>query len=233
MVTIVTRAAVTRAAIAGATVLFAITRPCAAQGTGPVPRSAWVDSGVPHIMARARTGFPDDVVVDILRQRSGPQPAAKRDELADSIVALAIRTPGAISAVAAIAGAGIPGSDVRMGTADPRAIDWLVRIHRDGQDVNTRNAALAATPNQMNRVRAAGYLRDVAMKRDDATAMTAVILLISIGWERMGSFSESERLDIQAQLREMWVRSLVTNALATVQLQRLAAFQNWPKRPPS
>ena len=83
------------------------TRPCVAQQPGVARRPGWADSTPPQIMKLARGGFPDDIVIEVLRQRHQAYPAAKRRELADSVVALALRVPGAAdAAVSAIAESG-------------------------------------------------------------------------------------------------------------------------------
>jgi membrane-bound lytic murein transglycosylase B len=163
-------------------------------------------------MAQARSRFPGGVIVAVLRQANKPQPAWKRDELADSVVALAIRTSEAHSAVVALAAAGYPAA-VRAGTPDTRALDWLVRIHREARDEGTRSTALDQMMRQINPSRALPYFREVAVTRDDPTAWIGLAKLIEfVRNPRLGS--PSERGDVTAQLRSMWDHREVTNALA-------------------
>ena len=201
----------------------------AAQDPGQVRRSQLADSSVPAIMAARRGGrFPTQVVLDVLRQRGGDVPVTKRNELADSVIALALRTPGAGSAVAAIGSAGVvePGS-----VADPRALDWLIRIHREAGDEGTRSSALEEMLRQPDHQRVFSYLRGVVTgPGPDITAWLAMNLLLGIATDRIG-FSPAERQQVMTDLREMWDRRLVTNPSALSQLRDFAAVRRW-RRPP-
>src|SRR6476646_452310 len=56
-------------------------------------RSPWAESMPSRIISNAATGFPRDVVVEVLRQRHQSYSTAKRRELAELVVARAIAEP--------------------------------------------------------------------------------------------------------------------------------------------
>ena len=202
---------------------------CQAQEVRPPQRAIWADSSVPRILAQGPRHIPYSVVLDVLRQRGRGQPVAKRKELGDSLVAVAIRTPDAISLVSTINSAGRTADSGRVGTPEPNALDWLIRIHRDGQDSGTRAAAIDGILEQVNPARALPYLRDVATSPSDPTAWLALEKMISfVLSENIGS--PAEKAAVLSQLREMWERGLVTNQLALVQFERFARARKWPRR---
>jgi hypothetical protein len=69
--------------------------------SAPTARPNLADSSVVVLMRLARQGrFPDEAIVEILRQETQAYPESKRRALADSVADLAIGLPGsAISAV--------------------------------------------------------------------------------------------------------------------------------------
>jgi hypothetical protein len=172
------------------------------------------------------------VVVDVLRQRSRSHPQAKRDELADSLIARAIRAPAPPNpAVAVLAEAGRASLQVDAGTADPRALDWLIRIHRESRDHETRRYVILQLTDQAVPMRAVPYLREVATRSEDRTSSTALRRLVVLARDTAVGTSAGERQQVMAQLREMWERRLVTNGIALVDLTRLAESERW-SRPP-
>jgi hypothetical protein len=210
--------------------LTAIPEAASTQDQPPRGRSALADSSVPQIMAaRLRGPFPDGAILDVLRQRGRPVPEAKRSELADSIVALAKRTRGALSAILALSEAGISHPDYG-GEPDPRAFDWLVRIHREASDLDTRMAALEGLLRLADHSRVLAYLRDVATQPGtDYTAGHAVGMLAKI--TERGDLPPDERQQAMAHLREMWDGRLATNRWALRALEQFAAAARWPRPP--
>jgi hypothetical protein len=190
---------------------------------------ALADSSVRRILAEPR--FPEDVVVDVLLQRSRPQSQAKRDELADSIVARAIRAMAPPNpAVAAVAAAGRASGRKDGGTPDSRALQWLIRIHQESRDHETRLHAILEMTNQESPGRAMGYLREVAIRPDERTASAALNGLIVLAVDTTLGTSPGERQQAAAHLRAMWDGRLVTNGLALVDLRRFATNRRWPPR---
>jgi len=123
-------------------------------------------------------------VIDVLRQRSGPQPRAKRDALADSVVARAIRSNAAGDMLDALATAGMQARDAREGTPEPRALDWLIRIHRESVNQETRRGALVLMAVVVNRGRSIPYLVEVATARNDSTSPVALDQLLDMATGR-------------------------------------------------
>lgn len=204
-------------------------RPCASQKPQLPARQALADSTVPRIMAQARNGFPGGAIVDVLRQRGRPMSKAKRDELADSVVALAIRTREAASAIVALASAGRPMETVEDGTPDPRALEWLMRVHRESRDNPSRRMAIHEMVRQVDPSRAIPYLQAVATAPDDPTAWVALDQLLKFAVDpKLGSADERPRRMVE--LRRMWDRGLVTEPLALANFKRFAFVQGWTQQ---
>jgi len=168
-------------------------------------------------------------VSDVLRQRTGPQPRAKRDELADSVVARAIRSDAAGDVLSALTVAGMAGDDARHGTPEPRALDWLIRIHRESLNQEMRQGALLAMPLVINRGRALPYLIEVATARNDSTSPVALYWLMDMATGGGYPVSAGEQREALAALRRMWDEGRVSNGLAVVYLREFAWGQRWPK----
>ena len=202
---------------------------CRTQGRpAAVAYPTLADSSVPTIMASGRheTLFWQSVVVAVLRQQAKPYPISKRNELADSVVALAIRARDLIL-VGTISGVGLPAGPHHPGKPDPRALEWLTRIHRESADDGARTTALDQMLRQPNPFRSVPYLRQVATARDDPTSMKALAAMIEFA--NIGQIgTPAERREVLRQLREMWDRKLVTNLSAMVVFRRFAGGQKWP-----
>ncbi len=201
---------------------------CAAQTQRPVPPNL-ADSSVARIMAEAQHGLPTTPIIQVLRQQKGPQPQAKRDALGDALVARAIQSPGGGSALVAIASAGFATAGRAHGTPEPRALEWLIRVHRESRDPNTRREALVQITAQVNPERAAGYLRQVVTSKEAGeSAGDAMQHLIRLALSPALVPSEEERARLLTDLRELWDRGLVSDKLALVFLRELAADRRWP-----
>ena len=210
-------------------VVMLATEPLHSQNRSQLSR-ALLDSSPAQIMAHGRGGVLYEPVVDVLRQQSRPQSVGKRAELADSVVALAIRTAGANMAVTVLGAAGHPSHAREPGTPEPRALDWLIRVHRESQHNPTRRAAIHSMMDQVDPARAIPYLRQVATTSDDETAWVALAKLIAFGVdERLGS--PGERQQRLADLRAMWDQRLVRNSMAMSDFRFVAATRGWPVPP--
>jgi hypothetical protein len=167
----------------------------------------------------------------MLRQSRGPEPQAKRDELADSLMARVIsarRTaPGdhAIHEIMALVNAGRPTRGPGTGPPEPRALNWLIKVHREAVDPSMRVAALQGMIVQVTPNRALPYLREVAVS-PDRTAAEALRLLAHLTTE--GSpLAPEERVEVMNGLRDLWERQLVRDEAAQNYLARMADRSGW------
>jgi hypothetical protein len=121
------------------------------------------------------------------------------------------------------------------GTPFPGALDKLIRIHREMSPPTLPLGAvvlfdLTAMP---GRERALAYLRDVAISVD-ATSATAVMALESeYRYGGAAGNPPGQRAEALAILRELYDRKLVKSPMALSELNRIAAWQKWPRRLPS
>jgi len=190
-------------------------------------RPALADSTVGRIMATARRGFRDDVVVEVLRQRHQAYPVAKRLELADSVVALVVGTRGAAdAALTALAVAGYA-ADQFEGVPDASVMDRLQEIHRTATSVTNRIDALSEMPYQIQPVRALSYLRSVAVSPTDPTAQTAIEAIGELAFSRRIS-SGADRQEAELTMRELFDRDLVPQGPAKTTLCRWVRSRRWP-----
>jgi len=215
-------AAITLAAIAGSP------RIASSQEGGAEARPAFADSTVKRIMALARHGgFPDYVVVEVLRQRHQAYPVGKRLELIDSVVALVVGLRGAAdAAVTAIAVAGYA-DDQLGGVPDLGVLGRLQEIHRTATSVTNRIGALSEMPYQVQPIRALPYLRSVAVSPTDPTAQAAIEAIGHLAFSpRIRSDADRQRAELT--MRELFDQGLVPQGPAQATLCRWARSRRWP-----
>lgn len=140
-----------------------------------------------EVAALLRTHGHAGWAVSVLAQTRGPQTPQKLDEIADSLVAIAVGFPGmdfrgvttrsAAQVALLSAGKGESGV-VGTGGATPYtgAADRLMRIAEDGGDVGVRAAALWSLTQLPNRSKLLPFLRQMAESQNSA-AIEAFTLL--------------------------------------------------------
>lgn len=215
-------AAITLAAIAGFSGI------ASSQQGGAGARPAFADSTPKRIMALARHGaYPDQVVLEVLRQRNQAYPAAKRLELMDSVVALVSGMRGAAdAALTAIAIAGYD-DDQLGGVPDLGVLGRLQEIHRTATSVANRVNALSEMPNQVQPIRALPYLRAVAVSPTDPTAQAAIEAIGHLAFSpRIRSGADRQRAELT--MRELFDQGLVPQGAAQATLCRWALSRRWP-----
>lgn len=205
-----------------------------AQQRKPASPLALADSSAARILESADSkGIPTGVVVEVLRQQHRTYPAAKRQELADAVVARALSNPRvAADAINAIALAGSPDPTV-AGIPDPEAMGRLILIHRGATNAETRRRALRQLVDQIQPARAVPYLKDVATSSDVEDGMIAVRELAHLGYggAAYSRAKPSERPPAQAALRELYDHQLVKSPLGRSILCDLGATIHWPSSP--
>jgi hypothetical protein len=204
-----------------------LTGAATADAQRPAARPAWSDSTPARIMGLANKAFPSDVALEVLRQRHQAYSLQKRQELADSIVGLAIRVPGAAdAAVGAVAASGYADNSLG-GTADQDALGRLIQIHREAKDDGTRRGAIGEMPLQINPYRALPYLQSVTVSATDRTALTAVSEIQRLTFDvRLGTVAD--RRAAESVLRQMLDQRLVKQASVASYLCEIALRHKWP-----
>jgi hypothetical protein len=192
------------------------------------------DSSAAQIFAHAHNGtVVGSGIYYLLRQAGKPQPRAKLDELADSLAQLAIRPAGSYTAVEELWLAGAVQRSSESGPAPASAaydgaLDRLIRIHRNGTDPSTRQAALSVIPLVATHTRAIAYLRAVVTSNDPTAAFALLALARDADSTSDRSIGTSaERRVTLALLHQLWEQKLVTEPGAMGELNRIAAFGRW------
>lgn len=205
--------------------LCLVASPAFAQAT---PHARFADSSVSAIMRHFGARPAGSALITILRSNAGSYPAAKVNEIADSLAARAIankatgtvdsaRFGAAVSAVNALTEAGRSANNSQP---YPGAMDRLIRIHQTAPVTLVQVRALCALPSLADRSRALAYLRGVAESRD-ATARDAIRCLVSDAdgmANRPTPLSAAERQQSVAVLRELATSNRVLNELAKREL---------------
>jgi hypothetical protein len=169
-------------------------------------------------------------VVDILRQKSKPIALSKRRELADSLVARAIRLPNPneppLSPSHAVEPFVFAGRAVSNfgGTPDPDALDRLIAIHRNAQLVPARIMAIGSLEEQVDPARALPYLKSVVLSPTDGTRHTALAQIL--GLAQNPSVTAATREQAAVVLRDLYDSERIADGA----LCRFAARHNWPPR---
>jgi hypothetical protein len=201
-----------------------------APGQGSVRYDPLADSSAAQILAHAHAGstLRSDVIVDVMRQIGKAQPRAKLDELADSLVQIAL-TPAGSEGLGALLSAGA--LDRADGVPYDGALDHLMRIHRDAHDMRTRQGALDHMLDVPGRDRAIQYLRQVAVSPSDSTAWVAIGKLFEdTAPGRQWPATPEQRQATLTMLHQMWEQDLVKNPAARLILNQNALFNKWSKR---
>jgi hypothetical protein len=164
--------------------------------------------------------------VSVLTQARGPQPIERLDEIADSLVAIAVSFPGMdfrgvttrSAALSALASAGMGESGVvGMGHATPYAgaADRLMRIAEDGGDVGLRAAALWSLTKLPNKSKLLPFLRQVAESQNSA-AFSAVTLL-----------AQETGPEGRSMARELYLNGQITEPVAKHVAASFAGAYQW------
>lgn len=153
-----------------------------------------------------------------LAQELGPRSAAEVNELADSLVAVAVAVDphgytGAEGTLATVA-LGLAGMSDRA-VPYAGAHNRLVRIVEEGSDVGVRASALRELLRLPAKGRALDYIQGVAVSTDEL-AMTAVRVL--------ADFGETDGL---MRLRDLFNAGTVTQPAAAEHLRLIAESQGW------
>jgi hypothetical protein len=195
------------------------------------------DSTAARLMARLEASrFDAPWFTDIMRQRKGPENAARLDELADSLARRVVavgaaprgRSSGyenAMAALGTIARVGNRGD--RKGAPYAGALDRLIYIHQHANVRTLRVIALDAMTAVPNRTRALAYLREVAVS-EDSTADAAISALITDadGGSWFGPKpTTGEQAESRSILRGLLEQRRVTDRTAVEVLQAWAAHR--------
>jgi hypothetical protein len=191
-----------------------------------------------------------EAITTILRQRDRDQPRAKLDELADSMVVMALKNPSTVDsgrfavAARALADAGARG---RTGKPYTGALDRLIRVHK-GYPSNLPGHSRVVEQMLMldDHDRAVEYVARISTSSDPSAryAMGALIDDLRTAGRFTGS-TASEREALLARLHALWDRvktqpylaggrgSVGTETIpdpgALATLQVFAREQNWPR----
>lgn len=204
--------------ICAAIVALTITPQGCVTAQGIPRRSPLLDSSVTRILAESA---PTEEPVDLLRQVGGPQPSAKRREMADSLVGQAVRRRDAtaILFVRALALAGDT-SEGRDGTADLDAVGNLTRVYHAARARDTRAAVLTVLPTQVSASRALAFLRSVATSPTDDLAGIAIDAIGRIASERW--VRTEDRAQAATVVRELLDGNALPNAVLKSEACRIA-----------
>lgn len=164
--------------------------------------------------------------VAVLTQAYSLQPRQKMDEIADSLVAIAVGFPGddlrgARTRGAALSTLSLAGIGTREVTGMDRAVpytgaaDRFMRIAETAQDVGISGGALRALTELPDKTRLLPFLRKVAISQNAAALVAVTILISDTGPEG------------QLIARELHRRRLVTERNAWEILDRLAGAYGW------
>jgi hypothetical protein len=177
-------------------------------------------------MAAARPELPQTVIYEVLRQVHQTYPAAKRAELADSVVEYAIRETGPGSDGLQAIGFSGSADPTLGGTPDPEALDRLLRIHREARDSMARSDVLYLFVEQVNPARAIPLLRDIATSPSDGSGWYAVIELERLAFKGNRG-SQGDRAAAADVLRELWQSRATKQSRVKVELEELGRMKNW------
>ncbi|MDP1860704.1 MAG: hypothetical protein Q8K82_18655 [Gemmatimonadaceae bacterium] len=162
----------------------------------------------------------------VLTQARGRQPQQKMDEIADSLVAIAVSFPGmdlrgaqtrgAAQATILLAGMGSSGI-VGIDHAVPYvgAADRLMRIAETAEDVGMRGGALSGLTQLPNKTRLLPFLRHVAMSQN------------VVAWKAVTLLTEETGPEGRAIARELYREGRVTQPTAREMLVRAAGAYRW------
>lgn len=217
--------------------------PCAIAAQQPA-HSRLADSSVRVIMAHVGPHVRPFELVAILRNKDGQTPAAKRNEIADSLVGRAVsyraarrsdttQFAGAVRAVMALSLAGLTSAAAEAGRPYDGALDRLIRIHEQAQVSEIRSRALESMLGGPDRARALAYVRSIAISRDP-TAYKALSCLImdsrggGIGYK----VAESQRKESFDILVDLAVNRLVKDPAGARDLDLWYSSQGRPHAVP-
>ena len=157
-----------------------------------LPRSRFADSSAAQIMQHAGIHSNDQAIQDVLRQRSTTVLSKRIDEIADSLVARAIRpdelpsgdgTELTVGAVNAIISSGLTNGG---GKPFAGALDRLIRIDKSATNKFIRARALSGLLSVGERTKALTYLSEVAISADPSAVAAVRSLVIDCdgrsGW---------------------------------------------------
>jgi hypothetical protein len=206
------------------------------QAQGAVRRHPYEDSSAARTFARY------GAVGSVRLLRGEIQSHAKRDELADSLVAMAVRPAGSRSALDAYhsahsaldalrdAGQGFP---VDGNMPYDGAFDRLVRISREAPEQGIRQTALGSLLLIAPYARSVEYLRNLAFSRDSLAGFAMLVLSEEAGSGRTSIGAAVERRQTIAMLHDLWKQNPPMDKSTKYYLDRLAYREGWlPSGPP-
>lgn len=155
----------------------------------------------------------------LLRQQRGSLTGDALDALADSLVNVALQhrfaDQGAQAAITAAAALAVAGAEAGPGVRYARAFDNLERMYRESSLDRFRAGVLTLFPHMPNRVRALGFLAEVAAS-NEMPAREAVRVL----------YSDTGPAGV-ARLRRMHGAGTVVEPAARVLLSSIAREEGW------
>ena len=193
------------------------------------PRPALADSSPARIL-RTTGGLNTPVIVEVLRQVHQPYPAAKREELADSVAARALNSPSYEAAIGAINTLNQAGNLQGHGSADLFSLDRLIQVHKAGRNEDTRLYALSVLIFQAQPGRALPYLRTVAASADGRSAFWALQDLESFAFG-VWPIGTSDRATAENTLRQLYDADSMQSSRAISELCEVGALHRWPGSP--
>ncbi len=193
-----------------------------------LPSGAQVDSqslNAARIAAQIRTVPDDSSAVAVLRQRRGARSAQQLDEIGDSLVAIAIASAPADTAMykthqAALDGLMHAGSSDGPGAPYRGAADRLLRIAENTADVGIRGSAISALSVQPDIPQAIRMLTRIAASPNPGS-FGAILLMCDGKLAPLGGLSA---------LRELYTNELVREPTSLYYLSVCAGHHGWPRR---
>jgi hypothetical protein len=184
------------------------------------------DPGAAEVAASLRGHGHASGALWVLTQAFRPQPRQKMDEIADSLVAIAVSFPGmdlrsvqtrgAAQSTLLLAGKGEGGT---MGTRSAvpyvGAADRLMLMAGTAQDVGIRGAALQSLTELPDKTRLLPFLRQVATSQN------------RVAWVAVSLLTDETGPEGHAIARELFLKRLVTQPTALEMLARAAGGYGW------
>jgi hypothetical protein len=179
-----------------------------AQQERPLPAHL-ADSSARAILAHTRSN--PVAIAGILRQQSRNQPRPKLDELADSLVAMALRNPSALDSgrfVNMTSALNAAGGRNGSGTPYAGALDRLIRIHQEyPSQLPGHSGVVEAMLSLADHDRAVEYVFRVATSTDQSAPYAMAALLYDVrNRGRFTGSTDAEREALRGRLRALWDR---------------------------
>lgn len=191
--------------------------------------AAEMDTDASTVAATLRAEGHAGTAFHVLTQAYAPQSRAKMDEIADTLLLIAIGFPGTdivahrtrtsaartLISAAATDTRPVTGTDGRRRTPYPGAVDRLIKLVENSPDVGHQASALRALGKIMDKSDYLAFVRQVAMSQSDAVMPAIDILNEQTGPEGL------------AVLRDLYEKGLITLPYVEEYLIRVVSGRGW------